>query len=49
MVVYQSSVGNNYYGNQTLIEEVPRSAKNQVLIQLPDTSKMLVEVRVANP
>ena len=46
MVVYQSSI---QQGNQSqgLIEEGAQVRQNQTLIQLPDTSKMLVEVRLA--
>jgi HlyD family secretion protein len=46
MVVYQSSTGNNSY-NQSPVEEGAQVRQNQILIQLPDTGKMLVEVRVA--
>jgi HlyD family secretion protein len=45
MVVYQTSVGGNQ--NQGPIEEGATVRQNQVLIQLPDTARMLVEVRLA--
>ncbi len=44
MVVYQSSLGGNQ--NQGPIEEGATVRQNQVLIQLPDTSRMLAEVRI---
>jgi HlyD family secretion protein len=48
MVVYQSSTsGSSSSYNQGPIEEGAQVRQNQVLIQLPDTGKMLVEVRVA--
>jgi RND family efflux transporter MFP subunit len=47
MVVYQSSTSSSSYNNQSPIEEGAQVRQNQTLIQLPDTSKMLVEVRVA--
>jgi HlyD family secretion protein len=46
MVVYQSSTGSSSY-NQGPIEEGAQVRQNQILIQLPDTGKMLVEVRIA--
>jgi len=47
MVVYQSSTGGNNFNQQGPIDEGAQVRQNQTLIQLPDTSKMLVEVRVA--
>lgn len=47
MVVYQSSTGGNNFNSQGPIEEGAQVRQNQTLIQLPDTGKMLVEVRVA--
>jgi RND family efflux transporter MFP subunit len=44
MVVYQTSVGGNQ--NQGPIEEGAAVRQNQVLIQLPDTGRMMVEVRL---
>lgn len=44
MVVYQTSVGGNQ--NQGPIEEGATVRQNQVLIQLPDTERMMVEVRL---
>lgn len=44
MVVYQTSFGGNQ--NQGPIEEGATVRQNQVLIQLPDTSRMMVEVRL---
>jgi RND family efflux transporter MFP subunit len=44
MVVYQTSVGGN--NNQGPIEEGATVRQNQVLIQLPDTERMMVEVRL---
>ncbi|MEI7766785.1 MAG: efflux RND transporter periplasmic adaptor subunit [Phycisphaerae bacterium] len=46
MIVYQSSVGQQ---NQSggVIEEGATVRQNQTLIQLPDTTEMLVEVRLA--
>lgn len=43
MVVYQSSIANN----QSPIEEGAQVRQNQILIQLPDTGRMLAEVRIA--
>lgn len=43
MVVYQSSIANN----QSPLEEGSQVRQNQTLIQLPDTGRMLAEVRVA--
>lgn len=45
MVIYQSSIGGGGQ-NQGAIEEGAVVRQNQVLIQLPDTSKMMVEVKV---
>jgi HlyD family secretion protein len=45
LVVYQTSVGG--WQNQGPIEEGATVRQNQVLIQLPDTTKMQVEVRLA--
>jgi HlyD family secretion protein len=45
MVVYQTSVGQGSQ-NQGPIEEGATVRQNQGLIQLPDTAKMLVEVRL---
>lgn len=47
MVVYQSSTGGNNFNSQGPIDEGVQVRQNQTLIQLPDTSRMLVEVRVA--
>jgi len=46
MVVYQSSIQQGGQ-NSGLIEEGAQVRQNQILIQLPDTSKMYVEVRLA--
>lgn len=46
MVVYQSSIQQGGQ-NQGLIEEGAQVRLNQILIQLPDTGRMLVEVRLA--
>jgi HlyD family secretion protein len=47
MVVYQSSTSGSSYSSQGPIEEGAQVRMNQTLIQLPDTGRMLVEVRVA--
>jgi len=49
MVVYQSSTssGGFSFNNQGPIDEGTQVRQNQILIQLPDTSRMMVEVRVA--
>jgi HlyD family secretion protein len=44
MVVYQTSLGG--YQNQGPVEEGATVRQNQVLIQLPDTTRMTVEVRL---
>jgi len=49
MVVYESSTsgGGFSFNNQGPIDEGTQVRQNQILIELPDTSRMLVEVRVA--
>jgi HlyD family secretion protein len=47
MVVYQSSTGGGNFNSQGPIDEGVQVRQNQTLIQLPDTSRMLVEVRIA--
>jgi len=46
IVIYQSSI-NTGWNSQGPIEEGAQVRQNQVLIQLPDTTKMQVEIRIA--